>query len=338
MKQKIIFALLFFGVITTYGQIPIPIDSIYNVIKLNNVHSKNADWLNIDKGFAKKLETAKNDMDSIKSFVYVFEQLNDYHSAVIYKGNYITNYPTFDDSTLKYLSPLVTLSNQQIGKFTAEILSDKYLYLQVPGIEAMGENVSVFAQMLSDTLSKYLNKKTKGLVLDLRLNGGGQFSSMVSGLAPLLGNKYIGGGVNSDSIQTMTFTLKNGNIHMNNYQMTTIKHKLNLNLEGLPVAIIIGPATRSSGSILGISFKGRPKTIFIGENTASGYTTSNNYFPLGDNLFLNISTTNSIDRNNKVYKDVVEPDIIIKGDDNFNSIKDDNKVKVALQWLKNNSR
>lgn len=338
MKQKIIFAILFFGVIATYGQIPISIDSIYNVIKQTNVHSKNADWLSIDKGFAKKLETAKNDMDSIKSFVYVFEQLNDYHSAIIFKGTYITNYPTFNDSTLKYLSPLVNLSNQQTGKFNAEALDDKYLYIQVPGVQAMGDNVSLFAQMLSDTLSKYVTKKTSGIVLDLRLNGGGQFSSMVAGLAPLLGDKYIGGGVNSDSIQTMIFKLQNGNIFLNDYQATSIKHSINRNLEQLPIAIIIGPATKSSGSILAISFKGRPKTIFIGENTASGYTTSNNYFPLGDNLFLNISTTNSIDRNNKIYKDVVEPDIIIKGDDNFNSIKDDNKVKGALQWLRNNSR
>lgn len=338
MKKNITFLLSSLFYVSSYGQTPVPIDSIYIVIKQNNIHSKNADWLNIDKGFTKKLETAKNKIDSIKSFVYIFEKLNDYHSAVIYKENYITNYPTFDDSTLKYLRSLVNLSNQRTGKFMAEALNNKYLYIQVPGVQAMGDNVSVFAQMLSDTLCKYLTKNTKGIVLDLRLNGGGQFSSMVAGLALLLGDKYIGGGVNSDAIQTMKFKLQNGNIFLNDYQMTSIKHKTNRNFEQLPVAIIIGPNTKSSGSILAISFKARPKTIFIGENTANGYTTSNDFFSFGNNLFLNLSTSNSIDRNNKVYKDVVEPDIIIKGEDNFNSIKNDNKVKVAMKWLKNNSR
>lgn len=336
MKQIFIFlsSILFF--VTAYGQVPI--DSIYNTIKQKSIHSKNVSWQDIEKDFTKKLEIAKSDIDSIKSFVYVFEQLNDYHSAIIYKGNYITNYPTFDDATLNYLRPLVTLSNQKTGKFTAESIDDKFLYIQVPGIQAMGNDVSVFAQMLSDTLYQYTTDKTRGIVLDLRLNGGGQFSSMAAGLAPLLGDNYIGGGINNDSIQTMTFKLKDGNIFLNDYQMTSITHKITRNLAELPIAIIIGPNTRSSGSLLAISFKARDKTIFIGENTASGYTTSNDYLPFGTHLFLNLSTTNSIDRRNRVYKDVVEPDIIIKGDDNFNAIKNDAKVKVALEWLKNNSR
>lgn len=338
MKKSIILSISILFFVSAYPQTPVPTDSIYDVIKKSSIHSKNANWTNIGDGFAKRLKAAKNDIDSIKSFVYVFEQLNDYHSAVIYKGNYFTNYPTFDDSTLKYLSPLVALSNQRSGKFFAETLSDKYLYIQVNSVQAMGANISLFAQILSDTLSRYITNKTKGVVLDLRLNGGGQFSSMVAGLSPLLGDIYIGGGVNSDSIQTMTFKLKNGNIFLNDYQMTSIQPKINRDLKNLPVAVIIGPATRSSGSILGIAFKGRPKTVFIGENTANGYTTSNDYFPFGNNLFLNLSTTNSIDRNNKIYKDVVTPDIIIKGGDNFISIKDDDKVKAALRWLKSNSR
>lgn len=339
-KMRKITLLYFYFVysIVAYGQVPVSIDSIYYIIKQRNIHSKNADWLEIDKGFAEKLIVARNDIDSIKSFLYVFEQLEDYHSAIIYKGNYFTNYPSFDDSTLKYLMPLVKLSNQQVGNFRAEAISDHYLYLQVPGVQATGDKVSVFAQLLSDTLLKHTTLKTKGIVLDLRLNGGGQFSSMVAGLAPLLGNIYLGGGVDSDEIHTIKFKLKNGNIYLNDNQRTSIRHKKKLDLTKIPVAIIIGPATRSSGSILAISFKGRSKTIFIGESTARGYTTGNDYFQLGNDLFLNLSTTNSLDRNNIVYKDIVEPDIIIRGEDNFNSISRDKKVKKALDWLRNNSR
>jgi carboxyl-terminal processing protease len=317
---------------TGYGQISM--DSLYKMVKEYNVHTNSVNWTNIDHEFQQRLQTARNDLDSLYAIVFVFEQLKDYHSAIIYKGNYLTNYPSFDDSTLKYLAPLVNLSNQQTGHFKAKLMDEKYVYLQIPTVQAMGDDVSVYAQMLSDTLSKYATRGTKGVILDLRLNGGGQFSSMVGGLAPLLGNKYIGGGVDKDSVQTMKFSIKKGNIYLNDNQRTFIQHKSKLNLSKLPVAIIIGPATRSSGSILAISFKGRTRTMFIGENTANGYTTSNDYFVLSNNLYLNLSTTNSIDRRNRVYKEVVEPDIVMKGEDNFDVLESDIKVKSALKWLK----
>lgn len=338
MKQILLLITLTFSQTLSFGQIPANIDSIYNFIKQNSIHSKDANWQTIDEGFKKKLKSAKTDIDSIQPFVYVFTQLKDFHSSINYNGRQFSNYPEFDDSTLNYLMPLVNLSNQRTNIFSGEILENNYIYLQVPGVMAWGNDISVYAQRLSDTLCKYVTSKTKGIVLDLRLNGGGQFSSMAAGLAPLLGDKIIAGGVDSELKRTMSFELRKGNIFLNANPMTTIKHKSKYKLTQLPVAILIGPNTRSSGSILAISFKGRPKTIFIGDNTANGYTTSNDYFTYGNNLILNLSTANSVDRNSKVYKDIVKPDIIIKGEDNFNSIENDIKVKAAVKWLKNNSR
>jgi len=320
------------------GQQRVSVDSVYHLIKVNNVHTRSADWKQIDEGFRKKLAGAKTDVDSIRSLVYVFEQLKDYHSSISYKNNYFSNYPDFDEATMNYLRPLVGLSQSRTNTFTALTLEDQFVYLQIPGVTAYGEQTAVFAQRLSDTLCKYVQKGTKGIILDLRLNGGGQFSSMASGVAPLLGDIYIGGGINSNNDQIMSFRLKNGNITMNNYPLTAIKHTTSLDLSKLPVVLILGPATRSSGSILAVAFKSRPKTYFIGEPTASGYTTSNDYFYLNENLSLNLSTAFTIDRNNKVYKEVVEPDELLKSPDNFDDIKLDTKVKKGLLWLKQNSR
>ncbi len=316
------------------AQIGVSLDSVYHVIKLSSVHSKGVNWKEVDEGFASRLKKATNADDSLKSFVYVFEQLNDNHSGIFCNGNYYSNFPTFEDSALTYIRPLLDLMGQNTGKFKAKILENHFLYLQVPSVQAMGDDVSIYAQMLSDTVSKYLTTDIKGIVLDLRLNGGGQYSSMAAGLAKLLGDTYLGGGVNADGDQIMTFKTEGGNILLNNYPRTTITHRLEGSFDTLPVALIIGPLTASSGSILAVSFKGRPRTIFIGENSAAGYSTSNDYFPFGNSLFLNLSTTNTIDRNNIVYKDVVRPDLIITGPDNFNSIEEDKKVQLALEWLK----
>lgn len=338
MRQIVFILLLNFSSIISNGQIPVQIDSIYNFIKRNSILRNNVNWINIDKGFEKKLSLAKTDIDSIKSLIYVFEQLKDFHSSITFNGRQFSNYPEFDDSTLKYLIPLVNLSNQRNGIFTARILSENFIYLQVPGVQAWGNNVNVFAQNLSDTLCKYISAATKGIVLDLRLNDGGQFTSMASGLSLLLGENYIGGGVNIELKQQNKFSIKNKNLWINKNKMTTVIHKKNINLSKLPVAILIGPNTRSSGSILAISFKGRKNTILIGDSTANGYTTGNDYYSFGSNLFLNLSTSFSIDRNKKVYKISVPPDIFIRGEDDFSNIENDKKVIVAVKWLTNNSR
>lgn len=338
MRQIIIIVVLNFGSIVSTGQIPVRVDSIYNFIKRNSIHRNNVNWVNVDKGFEKKLSLAKTDIDSINSLIYVFDQLKDFHSSIIYNGRQFSNYPEFDSITLKYLMPLVNLSNQRTGVFTARILPENFIYLQVPGVQAWGNNVNAYAQNLSDTLCKYISDKTRGVVLDLRLNDGGQFASMASGLSLLLGETYIGGGVNIELKQLNKFSIKGKNLWINKNQMTTVIHKKNFSLSKLPVAILIGPNTRSSGSILAISFKGRKNTIIIGDSTANGYTTGNDYFSFGSNLFLNLATSYSVDRNNNVYKLSVPPDILIKGEDDFSNIEYDKKVKVAVKWLTNNSR
>jgi carboxyl-terminal processing protease len=338
MKRKLF--IIFFSVISdlVYGQIPVHPDSVYNFIKRTSIYKNSINWQDIDIGFARKLKLAKTDIDSIKSFTFVFEKIGDFHSSITYNGKQFPNYPEFDDSTLKYLLPLVNLSNQRMGVFEAKILIDNYLYLQVPGIQAWGDNVTVYAQKLSDTLCKYISTTIKGIVLDLRLNDGGQFASMASGLALLLGDRFIGGGINSETEQSISFSIQNKNLYINNNKMTSVIPGKNLDLSQLPVALLIGPNTRSSGSILAISFKGRKNTIFIGDSTASGYTTGNDYYSFGSNLVLNLSTAFSIDRNKKVYKSSVPPDIFIKGGDDFTDIEKDKKVNTALKWLKNNSR
>ncbi len=338
MKRALFILFLYLTSIVTNGQIPIHVDSIYNFIKRNSIHRNNVNWDIIDKSFKEKISLSKADIDSINCFIYVFDQLKDFHSSITYNGRQFSNYPEFDDSTLNYLIPLVNLSSQRTGIFIAKLLPENILYLQVPGVQAWGNNVNVYAQKLSDTLCKYISGKTRGIVLDLRLNDGGQFASMASGVSLLLGENYIGGGVNTELKQLNKFTIKKSNLWINKSRMTTVIPKKKINLSKLPVAILIGPNTRSSGSILAISFKGRKNTILIGDSTANGYTTGNDYFSFGSNFFLNLSTSFSIDRNNTVYKYSVPPDILLRGEDDFTNIENDKKVKVAMKWLTNNSR
>ncbi len=335
MKKQILLILaLSISTSKLVAQIPIKMDSIFNFIKRESIYTKIADWNKIEVGFKEKIKLAKKDVDSINALVYVFEQLNDYHSAIYYNNRGYANYPVFDDSTRNKLLPLIKLSQERTGIFTAQVLENNYIYLQVPGISAFGDDVTKFGQKLSDTLCNYVTAKTKGIILDLRINGGGQFSSMAAGIAPLYDSKYIGGGINNSSKISTKFFIKDGNLFMNTIQSTTIKHKTKLNLSKIPLVVLIGPITMSSGSILGITLKGRKNTIFIGENTADGYTTCNNYFTFGEQLALNLAIEHSVDRNNTIYKQFLMPDRIINGGDNFDKLETDKKIVEGLKWLK----
>jgi hypothetical protein len=79
-----------------------------------------------------------------------------------------------------------------------------------------------------------------------------------------------------------------------------------------PVAVLVGPATASSGEALAIAFRGRPSTRLFGATTR-GLTTSNRVFPLSDGSLLNLSTAAFADRTGTSYPNGVTPDELWNG-------------------------
>ena len=333
MKKNVFTFFIFLIASPSQEQLPVAADSIYRFIKTNSIHRNTVNWAMVDKGFTEKLKSAITTKDTMKSLVYVFEQLNDVHSQMNLGNQFYGNYPSYDDSTLRYLMPLVNKSREQNGIIKTLLLDKQYVYLLLPGINAQGDAVTGYAQAISDSICKYNQKNIKGFIIDLRLNSGGQLSSMLGGLNLLLGNNYVGGGVDITGAETRKFELKGNNFYIGDYKMTAVSNKCSADYSLTPVAVIIGPATLSSGSITAIAFKGRPNTFFLGEPTAGGYTTANDYFQFGNSLTLNMATGFIRDRKQVIYKNAVPPDEIIKGNDDFDNLLNDKKIKAALLWL-----
>ncbi len=315
------------------AQLPVSPDSLYSFIKTHSILRNTVNWTGIDNGFKERLFAAKTTKDTMKSLVYVFEQLNDVHSQMYLDNQYYGHYPSYTDSVLKILNPLVERSRQENGTIKIAFLKSKYLYLSIPGIFAQGNAVNEFAQMISDSICRYNRQQLKGFIIDLRLNSGGQLSSMVGGLNLLLGNNYLGGAVDASNMETRKFELKNNNFFIGNGQTTSIVNKCNYDLSKIPVVVLIGPATVSSGSITAIAFKQRPNTYFIGEPTADGYTTGNEYIFFGTNFMMNLATEFNQDRLHNIYKNSVLHDKFIKAGDDFDNLSNDEKIKAALLWL-----
>ncbi len=333
MKKIILFIMYALFQLNSLAQVNEIVFNMYSLIKEKSVFNNTVKWTFVENNFKEKLQKSTNDVDSIKSLIYVFEQLGDVHSTITYKNNQYGNYPQFNDSILKKLVPLVNKSQEQNGIIKTNIFKNKYAYIQIPSVQAWGEMTNQYAQNISDSICKLYSKNIDGFIIDLRLNGGGQLSSMLSGLNMLLGNSYLGGGITNTEIETNKFEIIDENFCINKIPMTSIKNKCSYSLYNKPIVLIIGPVTRSSGTIVAIAFKQRKNTFFIGEPTANGYSTGNDYFYFSPTISMNLSTHFSHDRNKVIYKNSVSPDRLILGNNNFEYLMNDKKVLAAIDWL-----
>ncbi len=194
----------------------------------------------------------------------------------------------------------------------------------------MTNDLHWIAQSLNDSLCKLLDKNVKGIVLDLRLNGGGAMFPMMLGLEQLLHDGKIG---SFTSGTRANWILKEHSFYLDTTILTSIVPNCRLVNNDIPVAVLIGPATGSSGEFLAISFKKRKNTIFIGQKTA-GYVSATKGFRINEAVSILISTGYGKDRTGQIYEEALSPDVYIDGPDNFNNIGNDKNVLAAVKWIK----
>lgn len=173
-----------------------------------------------------------------------------------------------------------------------------------------------------DVLNASLEKRTCGLILDFSANSGGNMWPMVMGVLPLLSEGKLG--------QFEDRTGKRTTVELVNHQLLYGGAPHFLNVPELPtpahlpgyVAVIVGPATASSGEITAILFKGQRNVRLFGRPTA-GFTTANRVFKLENGGVLALTVSTVSDREGNVYLDRLSPDDI-----------SDAPFAAADDWLK----
>ena len=301
------------------------IDSSLQIMKANSVNKSKVDWNLLRKKAFAKAKNAENGYQLGDVFRMILKETNDFHGAIF-----------VGDSTFRWIRKERIISDSiknewKKGVFLqSKILTGNVGYIRVPFMlfEKRAE-LDKKAQILNDTLCSLLSRNIKGIVLDLRLNGGGAMYPMMLGLKQILGEDQIGSFTSGDLDRWL---LKNNCFYLDTMLMNCIVPKCNFSAKTIPVAVVMGPATGSSGEFLAISFKGRNNTIFIGEKTA-GYITANEGFKINDTVSILISTSYGKDRKGRIYSQALSPDIYSKDEDNFNDIDHDKKVIRASKWI-----
>ena len=302
------------------------IDSTLLIMKENAVNTKTVNWTEIRANALKSAENLHSPYELGPTMRGIYKSLNDFHGAFFYRDStfqWHRNRSVVSDSVMNELKKGVSVKT--------ELLEHQIGYLRIPGMSIIEDSdYNTKAQKLNDSLCTLLGKNVKGIIVDLRLNRGGAMHPMILGVENLLSPGKVGsfvGKINDDWI------IKDHQFLVGNKAISSITPKCNLNAQNLPVVILVGPQTASSGEFLIMAFKGRKNTLLLGDTTA-GFVTANHGFQVTKETSINLSVGYGADRNGHAYTEAVTPDIQFSSVDQFNNIKGDAKVKAAIEWLR----
>lgn len=216
----------------------------------------------------------------------------------------------------------------KIENAKCKVMGD-YGYISLPGFHGGNpEAILAFADDLQANIEKLSQAGVRGWIVDLRENSGGNQEPMIAGLGPLFSSVKLGSLLDVNN-QYSSWNYDSGRYFSDDDRGWTVSHPVKLKSR-LPVAVLTGAQTGSSGEIAAISFVGNARTKSFGQPTW-GLTTGNGSFDLPDGSQMFIASTRMVDRNGKIYTGPVVPDLVIK---TSTDDKGDVVLEAAMEWLK----
>lgn len=307
-------------------------DSIVLKAKETSLYTDRVDWPNVNKEY-KRLTAGKEGMEEMQTGLqYLINSLEDKHATIRRLKDYsIMVYSTAesDEEDNRDGDFIRDVINDVSAQFSYKLLNDQVGYLKVVGIGPgdLKEQSDFIRAGLVDLKSQGVDK----WILDLRCNGGGNVEPMMSGLAPLIGEGYVGGGIDNNGDTRQSYKIVDGKLDVYGRISCDMNNEPSIS-SSEPVAVLLSRYTVSSGEMLAISLKGRPNTRFIGEQTG-GYTTGNGFDPVNEEIALVISQTVFTDRNNNIYQSRVDVDESMEFIHTIDLYKDA-QITRAIDWLK----
>jgi C-terminal processing protease CtpA/Prc len=143
----------------------------------------------------------------------------------------------------------------------------------------------------------------KGLILDFRDHTGGTMWPLLFALSRFLNNTSLYAWSNKKVTKNdkKWDNLINGQIKMNQHYISESDNKINI-----PIAVLIGENTDSSGEFVASCFIARDNVKLFGNKTSGNLSVNNTYFY--DKYVLSIPELLQTSRNLE-FKEYIEPDI-----------------------------
>ncbi|MES2063276.1 MAG: S41 family peptidase [Bacteroidota bacterium] len=339
MKLKLVACLLLFPFLS-FAQQPLTgadsahklIDTALSYAKKNSIYRGNIDWNKLTDSVRKRSRDAKSVIEAMPAVSLMYEMLGDFHGMALYNGKthkWNTTHVKVDRELYKELLAKFKKNKQTIE---TRMLENGYGYILVPGNNPTkpGE-MQLIAAQIQDSLAKLNPAKLKGVVIDLRLNLGGNMWPMIIGVGNLVSKGKLGYFIYPDASKNESWLVKDTSIYSDTTKACSVKALGKVNPK-IKIAVLTSPYTASSGEAMAITFKGQKNACIIGDTTA-GYTTANESFSIYGVEFI-MAQAAEADRNGKIYYKNVPPDKEVIAGDNFDDFSKDQKIIAALAWMK----
>jgi Periplasmic protease len=213
----------------------------------------------------------------------------------------------------------------------AEMLENGYAYLHVPRCHTDHPKLrKEYAEALLKQIRTLDSMYTlKGWLVDLRDNNGGFCDPMMAALSPVYGPGFMCGTLHLSKAEKGlrdSFSITADGTYP---FFTIVPYWPKRNL---PIAVLSGPGTGSSGEIILIGFKGHPRAKVFGESSA-GVPTGPAPYLLPDGGYFALSESERFDRAGVSYGSRINPDVIVLNPNNDRELATDPVIAAAKKWL-----
>jgi carboxyl-terminal processing protease len=318
----------------TPDSVRIYIDSALYFMQTKALSSKNLNWDVIKDSVFKISEGTKTYSETTPALLYAFKQLKDYHGMFANKDT-LYRYPppvNFEE----VLSPGIKKEFLKGNRMVTNHLHGNIAYLRIPTMPVVQQkDMDELANRLRDSLCMLIAKNPKGIIIDLRMNNGGNSAPMISGVGPLFHLDTLGYGVDRDGNFLSPTRLIDGVVVNDKGEKTVTVNNTCAVSKDFPIAVLIGKSTLSSAEILAIFLGQQSNVKTFGEPTV-GYSNATEGFLFCNKEGYLLLSVNKIANARKIVNEdmLVRPDVEIKNLDNFDKLEEDPTVVAALNWLR----
>lgn len=305
-----------------------------SVMQRESLYSNKVDWQRVKDTVQARLAGVNDARAADELVIWVFDQLKDYHGMY---GGLDSSFRSRNPAPGRIMSAGILAAYKKPRAVKLAILDGGIAYYKMPAvlIGSNQEKMKEWANLLMDSLCKLAAFNPKAYIIDLRMNNGGNSEPMWQVIRLLAGdeNKPLAADASGHILpaDTSQATLQ--------YLQAAIPDRSCFINRKVPVAVLIGPGTASSGEIMALAFTTRARTRLFGE-PSTGVGNATNGFVVHNKGYLLLTVNYMANAQKKVLKSgTVAPRVYINSaKDDFENPQADPTVQAAYKWLQRQVR
>ncbi len=263
------------------------------IMRANALNTGLVNWERVERAAMAGADGAINTTDTYGAIRFALRELNDRHSHFLTPEEVLES----EEQTIAHNPPL-----------SSQMIHERIGYIDVPGFESLNpEAIGLHAAAIQSHLTQLSAQSPCGWIVDLQSNVGGNMWPMLAGLGPLLGDGPVGYFMAPETEAAPWLYEWVWALMEEQEEIAVEEEPLQAGQGELPVAVLIGESTASSGEAVAIAFHGRERTRFFGAPTL-GLTTANEGFELVDGAMIFVTTARFADRGGAPFGGEIIPD------------------------------